>query len=73
MESDKPIVNGDGPLEGPMTPEDRNSRLDTLSVRPMLIGLSWLRGPLFYIIIVNNYSNLFKSNQRIIYYLRIMI
>lgn len=46
MESDNPIVNGDGPLDG-KTPEDRNSRLDILSVLPILIGLSWLRGPLF--------------------------
>jgi len=40
MESHNPIVNGDGPLDGPKTPEDRKSRLDTLSVLPMLIGLS---------------------------------
>lgn len=40
MESDNPIVNGDGPLDGAKTPEDRNSRLDTLSVLPMLFGLS---------------------------------
>lgn len=49
MESDNPIVNGDGPLDGPSAPEDRNSRLEILSVLPMLIGLSWLRGPLFCI------------------------
>lgn len=48
MESDSPIVNGDGPLDSPITPDDLNSTLDTLSVLPILIGLSWLRSPLLY-------------------------
>jgi len=39
MESDSPMVNGDGPLDSPIVP-DLNSMLDTLSVLPMLIGLS---------------------------------
>lgn len=40
MESDSPIVNGDGPLDSPIAPDDLNSILDTLSVLPILIGLS---------------------------------